>query len=148
MESDGLWVETIRKSTCGSCAAQKGCGHGLLNRLYDGRRGLVRVLPGDLALQDCRVHDEVRISIPEEVILRGSMIAYVMPLLCMLGGAALAVQVFTGSEDVLAACGALAGLGLGFGLLRWHARRHHNDANFQPVLVEVLRPLGQPLSLT
>ena len=29
---EALWVETIRQSTCGSCAANKGCGHGLLNR--------------------------------------------------------------------------------------------------------------------
>ncbi len=148
VDSDGLWVETIRQSTCGSCAARKGCGHSLLNRVYDGRRGLIRVLPGELALADCRVHDAVRISIPEEVILRGSMVAYVMPLLCMLGGAVLAVQLFTGSEDVLAACGALGGLALGFGLLRWHATRHHNDASFQPVLVEVLRSPGEPLGLT
>ncbi|MCB1842601.1 MAG: SoxR reducing system RseC family protein [Halioglobus sp.] len=148
LEADSLWVETIRKSTCGSCAAQKGCGHGLLNRLYDGRRGLIRVLPGEIALDTCRVHDEVRISIPEEVILRGSIIAYIMPLVCMLAGAVLAVQGFSGNEDVLAAVGALGGLLLGFGLLRWHALRHHSDAGFQPVLIEILRPLGEPVSLT
>ena len=47
VERDGLWVETIRSSTCGSCGARKACGHGLANQMRDGERGLVRVLPGD-----------------------------------------------------------------------------------------------------
>ena len=44
VEEDSLWVETIRQSTCGSCAAQKGCGHGLLNRYADGKRGYIQHL--------------------------------------------------------------------------------------------------------
>ena len=92
VEPDSLWVETIRQSTCGSCAAQKGCGHGLLNRYSDGKRGYVRVLGSDqLAAADCRVDDQVLIAIPEEVILRGSLILYMLPLVSMLSGAALAM---------------------------------------------------------
>ncbi len=138
IEDDGLWVETIRKSTCGTCAARSGCGHGLLNRITDGSRSFIRVLPGEQSLADCRVDDEVVISIPEEVILRGSLVAYVMPLLCMLAGAAGAVRWLPGGEDVLAALGAIGGLALGFGLLRLHGRRHRDDTAFQPVLVENL----------
>ena len=33
VDADSVWVETIRRTTCGSCAVQKGCGHGLLNQL-------------------------------------------------------------------------------------------------------------------
>jgi len=138
VEADGLWVETIRKSTCGTCAAQKGCGHGLLNRLSAGGRGYIRVLPGEQSLAECRVDDQVVISIPEEVILRGSLIAYIMPLVCMLGAAAVAVQWLPTSQDVAAAVGAVSGLAAGFGLLRWHALAHRDDSAFQPVLVEIL----------
>ena len=143
VESDSPWVETIRSSTCGSCAARKGCGHGLMNSLGDGSRGYVRVLPGECSLGDCRVDDEVLISIPEEVILRGSMIAYLLPVLCMLGVAALAAQLVPGFADAMAALGAVLGLGLGFGLVRWHGWRHRHDQSFQPVLVEVLRGARQ-----
>ena len=80
VEPGGLWVETVRKSTCGACSAQKGCGHGILNRMTDGKRGYIRVLPGEQSIQDYRVDDEVRFSIPEEVILRGSMVAYLVPI--------------------------------------------------------------------
>jgi sigma-E factor negative regulatory protein RseC len=147
VDPDGLWVETIRQSTCGTCAAQKGCGHGLLNRIYDGKRGYIRVLPGSRDPQECSVDDQVRISIPEEVILRGSLLVYMLPLLCMLAGAAAAVGLIPGNQDVLAALGAAAGFGLGFALVRWHAWRHRDDHSLQPTLLEVLRPLKAPVTV-
>jgi sigma-E factor negative regulatory protein RseC len=139
VDADGLWVETIRKSTCGVCAAQKACGHGLINRMTDGKRSYIHVLPGDHATQECSVDDQVRICIPEEVILRGSFVAYLLPLICMLGGALLAVDILPGSGDGAAAIGAVAGLAVGFGGVRWHALSHRNDPGFQPVLLEVIQ---------
>jgi sigma-E factor negative regulatory protein RseC len=147
VDADGLWVETIRQSTCGTCAAQKGCGHGLINRLSDGKRGYVRVLPGKRDPQECSVDDQVRISIPEEVILRGSLIVYMLPLACMLAGAATAVGLAPGSQDVSAALGAALGFGLGLVLVRWHAWRHRDDHRLQPTLLEVLRPLKAPVTV-
>ncbi|MFC1578822.1 SoxR reducing system RseC family protein [Pseudomonadota bacterium] len=139
VEADALWVETIRRSTCGTCAARQGCGHGLLNRIGDGRSGYVRVLRGPSAERSpCEVNDQVRISIPEQVILRGSVVVYMLPLLCMLAGAALAVRLFPAGSEILAAAGAAVGLGLGFGLVRWHAWRHRHDRELQPTVLEVL----------
>jgi sigma-E factor negative regulatory protein RseC len=140
VDTDGLWVETIRQSTCGVCAAQKACGHGLINRMTDGKRSYIRVLPGEQAPAECSVDDQVRISIPEEIILRGSFVAYLLPLICMLGGALLAVGFLPGSEDGAAALGAITGLLIGFAAVRWHAVSHRQDPDYQPVLVEVLRP--------
>lgn len=137
VEADSLWVETIRKSTCGTCSAQKGCGHGLLNRIRDGQRGLVRVLPGPFSLADCQVNDEVSISLPDEVILRGSLIVYMLPLLVMLAGAAAGVRWLPWSEDLAAIVGAVAGFAIGIGLVRWHAWRHRDDARLQPLLAAV-----------
>lgn len=140
IESDSLWVETIRQSTCGSCAARKGCGHGLLNRYTDGKRGYIRVLPGSGGISECAIDDQVRISIPEDVILRGSLIVYAVPLFSMLGGAALGSSLFSGSgnDDVFAMLGAACGFGLGFALVRWHAWLHRDDRAFQPTFLEVV----------
>jgi sigma-E factor negative regulatory protein RseC len=33
VESDGLWVETIQKSACEVCVAEKGCGQKFLSKL-------------------------------------------------------------------------------------------------------------------
>ena len=147
VESDGLWVETIRKSTCGACAVQKGCGHGIINRLTDGSRNYLRVLPGDHSLSECSVDDQVRFAVPEAVILRGSLVVYVLPLLCMLFGAVLAVRAAPGNQDLLAAIGAAVGFAAGVGLVRWHAWRHRDDTTMQPTLLDVQRPAGQPVSL-
>jgi sigma-E factor negative regulatory protein RseC len=140
VEADSLWVETIRQSTCGTCAAQKGCGHSLLNKISDGKRGYVRVLSGRVDSSECVVDDEVRFSIPEEVILRGSLIVYMVPLVCMLLGAASAAYYLPGSEDLAALAGASVGVGLGVGVVRWHARRHSQDPGLQPSLEEILMP--------
>ncbi|MCP4211145.1 MAG: SoxR reducing system RseC family protein, partial [Halieaceae bacterium] len=109
VEADGLWVETVRKSTCGACSAQKGCGHGILNRMTDGKRGYIRVLPGDQSIQDYRIDDEVRFSIPEEVILRGSLVAYLVPIVGLLLGASVASAGLPQMGDAGALLGAVGG---------------------------------------
>ncbi len=147
VETDAVWVETIRRSTCGGCAARQGCGHGLLNRIGDGRSGYVRALRSASGVgTECAVDDQVRISIPEQVILRGSAVVYLLPLICMLAGAALTARALPQASEALAAVAAALGLGLGFALVRWHAWRHRHDRNMQPTLLEVLpRPAGPAL---
>jgi sigma-E factor negative regulatory protein RseC len=147
VETEALWVETIRRTTCGSCAAQKGCGHGLLNRVTDGKRSYIRVLPGAVATTACSVDDEVIISIPEEIILRGSLIAYVLPLVCMMTGAVGLAGIIPDQQDMAAALGALGGLAVGFGLVRWHGLTHRHDPGFQPVLLKVIQPTADPLQI-
>lgn len=147
LESGGLWVETIRRSTCGSCSAQKGCGHGLLSKISEGKRGYIRVLPGDQSLSDYRVDDQVLFSIPEEIILRGSFIAYILPLAAMFGGALAAVNFLAGNQDGLAVGGAVGGLALGFALVRWHSALHRHDTDFQPVLLSMASPSVEPVTL-
>ncbi|MCB1700709.1 MAG: SoxR reducing system RseC family protein [Pseudomonadales bacterium] len=151
LEDGALWVETIRQSTCGSCAANKGCGHGLLNRIADGRTGYVRVLSGAVAAEQCAVDDQVRIGIPEQVILRGSMLIYMLPLVCMLAAAS-ALQVLwpatgPGAPEWAAIGGAVIGLAIGFSLVYWHAWRHSNDRDLQPTLLAVLPRATLPVRL-
>ena len=148
VEPDGVWVETIRQTTCGSCAAQKGCGHGIVNRIYDGHRSLIRALPGKISPSDCQVDDEVQISIPEEVILKGSLVVYIVPLLAMLAGAALAGFLAPDAGDVAAASGAVLGFSLGILLVRWHSRAHRDDRRLQPELVGVVGRMTEPVTLT
>jgi len=146
LETDGLWVETIRSSTCGTCSAQKGCGHSLLNRISDGKRGYVRVLPGGQVIENFKIGDQVLIGIPEEVILRSSFIAYILPLMGMLSGALAAVK-WLGNGDLLALLGAAGGLAVGFALVRWHGARHRHDPEFQPVLQSAVTSSAEPVPL-
>ncbi len=147
IEADGLWIQTIRRSTCGACAAQSGCGHGVLNRIAGGTQGIIRVLPGNGALEQYGIDDQVAIGIPESLILRGSFIAYAVPVLAMLMGALASVQWLPGHEDLPGILGAVGGLALGFALVRCHSNRHRHDPAFQPVLLGVISPLIEPVTL-
>lgn len=132
VESDSLWVETIRSSTCNSCSAQKGCGHGILNKVANSRRSYVRALLVDRSADDFHIDDEVEISIPEQVLVGGALLVYLLPLLSMLAGALLLAQWFT--SDVVQFIGAVAGFCLGLLFVRAHAFYHRNTVAYQPLV--------------
>ncbi len=94
---------------------------------------------------NCQVDDQVRIGIPEEVVLRGSLLVYLLPLLTALAGTALASSTAAGEGATIV--GAALGFALGFGLVRLHAWRHRDDTRLHPVLLEIVRPAATELSL-
>ena len=89
IDADALWVETIRRSTCESCNAQKACGHGLLNKATQGKASRVRVLAAADTLGGYRINDQVDIGIPATVLVSGALIVYLLPLFTMLMAALL-----------------------------------------------------------
>ena len=136
LDADSLWVETLRKTTCGTCAAQKGCGHGILNRMSSGSRNYIRVLlAGQLSAQYA-LDDQVRIAIPEQVVVRSSFVMYVLPLFCMLAMAVALSKWFPlQPADLMSGLGAVLGFLLGILLVRLHAHRHRDNLEFQPRLL-------------
>lgn len=134
VEENSVWVETIRKSACDSCASQKGCGHSVLAKLGDGKNH-VRVLTDHL--NDCplAIGDDVIIGVPEDVVVIGSMIAYLMPLLCLLVFSVVGQLVWV-SEGYTILAGML-GLGVGFVFVRLHFVVRKNDIRFQPSILRL-----------
>ncbi|CAA0087339.1 Protein RseC [Zhongshania aliphaticivorans] len=138
IEEDALWVETVRRSTCGSCAAQKGCGQGLMNKATDGRRNQLRVLLGSQPSSMFELDEEVGISIPERALISGALVVYLLPLLSMIAGMGLASNY--GSGDGVAAIGALLGFMAGAALVRLHASYIRNNPAFQATVIAKDRP--------
>lgn len=132
-DSDCLWVETVQRSTCNSCSAQKGCGQSLLAR-WAGRPQYLRVLLCGRSPDDFTVGATVHVGIPEGVVALGAVFVYFLPLLMMVLGVAAGHLLFL--SEFASVVGALFGVFLGGVLVRWHALCHRNDARFQPVLVE------------
>lgn len=135
VEPGSLWVETIRRSTCGSCSAAKGCGHGILNRMYDGHRNLLKVSSSAFPEGRFQVDDEVSIAIPEQVIVSSSFVVYIVPLLSTLIVAGMFAGLAPAASDLDTVLGAAVGFGLGVALVRLHAWLQRNDSRLHPRLL-------------
>jgi sigma-E factor negative regulatory protein RseC len=141
VETDGLWVETIQRSTCGTCAAEKGCGQSLMARLT-GHTSYLRVLLQGRDPEGYHLGDEVQIGVPEDVVVTGSLLVYLLPLLAMIlfSGAAHHLLGYEGLTILMALIGLLAGAML----VRWRAHVTRNDSRLQPVLIDERQPLTLP----
>ncbi len=135
VEPGALWVETIRRSSCGSCSAAKGCGHGILNRMTDGHRNLLKVSSSAFPEGRFKVDDDVSIAIPEHVIVGSSFVVYIVPLLCTLLMAGIFAGLLPAASDLDTLLGAVVGFGLGTGLVRLHAWARRNDSRLHPRLL-------------
>tara|TARA_B110000116_G_scaffold258510_1_gene259730 strand:+ start:733 stop:1194 length:462 start_codon:yes stop_codon:yes gene_type:complete len=139
VESDCLWVETVQRSTCGSCVAQKGCGQSLLAK-WAGRPHYLRVLLQGRKASSFEVGAAIDVGIPEDIVALGAMFVYILPLFTLVLGASFGHFLFVG--ELPAVLGAVFGTAIGAFAVRCHAAHYQNDARFQPVVVERLRPVS------
>jgi sigma-E factor negative regulatory protein RseC len=139
VEQGAVWVETIRKSTCSSCSAKSACGQGVLSQLGAGaRRGYVRALSG-LSLQ---VGDSVVIGVREDLLVRGSLLVYLLPLLGLFITAGLAE--WLALSEPLVILSAFFGLFGSWLAVRWHSRRSADDPALQPVVLRAMLAADTP----
>ena len=139
IETEGVWVETIRKSACGSCKAEKGCGQSLINK-WDGHSAYIWVLLEGRASSDYQLGDEIQIGIPEEVIAKGALLVYMVPLIGLVLATVLAHHQFV--HEGITILSGFVGLLLGGLIVRWHSWRTRFDSSVQPVLVDDRKPLN------
>jgi sigma-E factor negative regulatory protein RseC len=74
-----IWVETEIKSTCGSCEAQSNCGTGAIAKVFANKREKLH-FRFDQAVE---VGQKVSLGIPEENLLKASMLVYFLPLVIL-----------------------------------------------------------------
>lgn len=140
VESDALWVEAVQKSACETCSAQKGCGTAVLSKL-SGRTNRIRVVRHQSQNQSYQVGQQVTIAIPEDVVVLGSLGAYMVPLVGSLVGLWL-----MDSSDLNSVIGACLGLGLGGWLVSRYNRKLRNDPRINPVLFDAAHQQSVSLS--
>ena len=138
VDSDSLVVETIQRSTCDSCQAATGCGQAVLTKMVK-ISTQIRVLLGNYSACKVKVGQRVTIGIPENILVKGALLAYLLPLLFALVGA----QIFGAGEmpmqqDIISVLGAFIGLMIGGWLVKlWHGRVG-TEQDRTPVLVSLL----------
>lgn len=138
LEGGDAWVSAATATGCHGCAAQQGCGSGVLARYLGARPRRLR-LANRLGVE---VGDEVVLGLRESAIVSGSFLVYVYPLLGLLGGATVAnrLSVNLGLNSEMAA---IIGGGLGAALaLAMVRRRVGRDTDaFRPIMLR-RRPGG------
>lgn len=140
-------VDGRRRSTCGGCAVNGACGTSLIARYFGRRRSLLRAHnvigagPGD----------RVVFGLPEGALLEASFIAYLIPLLALIGGAILGDHVaglwapaYAQEVSVLSGIGALAAA---FVWLGCFARAKAADGRYRPRILRRVEPSGQAIGL-
>lgn len=124
-DGDIVWVEAERQSTCGQCQARKGCGTGLLAR-HVGQRFSRLAVATDQKLE---IGQQVTVSIPEQALLSGALIMYLLPLLFLFAAAVLARVAGVGELAQIAA--GLLGLCAGFYWVKRQIKGHSPGVQVQ-----------------
>lgn len=103
---------------CGHCNSEGGCGSGTLTKLFCSNKPRHFKVRNEVR---AKVGDEVQVSLPDGMLLRGALRMYVLPLALLLAGGALGVTVAgeTALRDAYAVAGAVLGLLSGFALARY-----------------------------
>jgi sigma-E factor negative regulatory protein RseC len=133
VEPEGVWVETISRSVCGSCKAEKGCGQSLMAK-WSGHSSYIWVLLEGRDPDLFHPGDSIQIGVPEDVIAKGSMLVYLVPLVVMVLATIVADKQF--ASEAVTIVSAIGGLFLGGAVIRWHAWKTRFDPRLQPVLID------------
>lgn len=143
VDTEWVWVETLRNSACGRCAARAGCGQPLMARvLGPGRSQAHSRLPVALPESGVRppVGARVIIGIPESSFLWLAFMLYLLPVLALLTGA-LSAHLLTGQDLVAMSAGVVAFVLELLWVRRWQRRWQH-DRRWQPRLLRLVPAPG------
>jgi len=112
IENHQVWVESGQNSACGGCRQKASCTTNALGSVLKKKS-----VPVDSDMQ-LKTGDEVMVAIDETLLLRASLLLYVVPLIALFTGAGIADWVL--ADDALYADLWIAGSALlGFLLSLW-----------------------------
>jgi len=101
---DGLaWVEPTEQNGCGTCQAKSSCAVSGLGKLFSSRRQ-----PIPVCADDVRAGQQFTVSMQESDFLKAGLVAYLIPSLLAVAGAAIA------SANHMGDAWSVVGMALGF----------------------------------
>ncbi len=139
---DQLILQARTKSVCGSCAVSKGCGTSVLSKVVGRKFTRFQVDNSVNAVAG----DTVVVGIPEDALVKGSMVMYILPVFFMLVFALLSEFFLSHSlqsRDLAIAGFSITGLILGFFLSKWYFQRRSNMQHFSPVVLRKIIEHGK-----
>lgn len=129
------WVEAASSSSCSHCSANQGCGTASLQKWFKRKPNRLRVSKN----QDVGLGERVVIGIPEQALVRGSFMIYMVPLLALIAGALIGAQINDGLgwayKDGLSILFALVSLVASIAWLKRYMLNESKDSAYQPVIL-------------
>jgi sigma-E factor negative regulatory protein RseC len=131
VEDEFAWVRTQRHSACGHCHTKDSCGTASLSQVLGQKVTEVKVSNPVSA----RVGDNVVVGLEEQALLRGSLVIYFLPLLCLFA-AALFAEAWFQSEPLTMLFG-ITGLVAGLFWVKRVTAGMADDVRYQPVILRI-----------
>lgn len=129
-------LEIMRQVPCGICGQTRGCGNSLWGKIFAHKSSAFKASNAINA----QVGDSVIVGIDEQVVLKGALLLYALPLVTMMIGALLSTFLFAkspGQADLYAVIGAFVGLVLGFIFVKGHTASTKYSLQNQPVILRL-----------
>ena len=142
VKGNQLVLQAQTQSACGSCAASRGCGTSLLAKVM-GRKFTRFQVDNNV---NARVGDTVVVGIPEDALLKGSVVMYIIPVIGMLVFALFSDFFIIESaqfRDLMIAASGIMGLVFGSLMSKWYFQRQSNIQLFSPVVLRKIIDHGK-----
>lgn len=131
VEDEFAWIQTQRHNACGHCHSKDSCGTASLSQVLGQKVTQVKVFNHLSA----RVGDSVVVGLEEQALLRGSLVIYFLPLLCLFATAFFAEAWFQ-SEPLTIFFG-IVGLVVGLFWVKRITARMEDNIHYQPVILRI-----------
>jgi sigma-E factor negative regulatory protein RseC len=129
-----LVLQAQRQSACSACSASSGCGTSVLSRVV-GRKFTRFQAENNV---NARVGDTVIVAIPEDTLVKGSLVMYLVPILGMFVTGLLAdysLDPASSYRDIMIALIAVAGFAGGAFVARKYFSSHATTHRYTPVVL-------------
>lgn len=135
IENNQTWIETQRKSACGQCSANKGCGTSVLSKVLGTKLSKMKAINKI----DAQVGDEVVVGLNEGSLLKGAFIIYMLPLLFLFLfsfiGQLISQNLQIHNSEILVVVFAVLGFYLGMQRVKIFSKSIEKNENYQPVIL-------------
>ena len=124
-------LESLPKSACPKCDEGKGCGGGLLSKAFSNKTYQLSINKNRIL----KVSEVVQVGIPSNLLVRASLIVYLLPLLFMVISAVLFGSL-TNNQDIYTVTGAIFGFILGILIGKHLSVKLFKAGIASPILIE------------
>ena len=135
IENNQTWIETQRKSACGQCSANKGCGTSVLSKVLGTKLSKMKAINKI----DAQVGDEVVVGLNEGSLLKGAFIIYMLPLLFLFLfsfiGQLISQNLQIDNSEILVVVFAVLGFYLGMQRVKVFSKSIEKNESYQPVIL-------------